>query len=68
MSDKCWLIGSGCLKNLTRNTHNILLLKKLQCGGVSFGHGKKGYILGDGRFGKSIEDSIENVYHVSGLE
>ncbi|KAH0645174.1 hypothetical protein KY284_033058 [Solanum tuberosum] len=40
----------------------------LQGRGVSFGHGKKGYILGVGRVGKSLEDSIENVYYVSGLK
>ena len=33
----------------------------------SFRDGKKGYILCVGRFGKSVEESIENVYHVSGL-
>ena len=36
--------------------------------GVSFGNGKKGYILGVGKVGKSLEDSNENVYYVSGLK
>ena len=40
---------------MSGNTKNFLLLKALQRGGVSFGEGKKGYILGDGRIGKSIE-------------
>ncbi|XP_069145959.1 uncharacterized protein [Solanum lycopersicum] len=40
----------------------------LQGGGVSFGDGKKGYILGVGKVGKSLEESIDNVYHVDGLK
>ena len=35
---------------------------------VSFSDGKKGYILRVGRVGKSLEDSIENMYYVSGLK
>ncbi|XP_015073385.1 uncharacterized protein LOC107017680 [Solanum pennellii] len=42
--------------------------KKLQGGGVYFGNGKNGYILGVGKVGKSLEDSIENVYYVSVLK
>ena len=30
--------------------------------------GKKGYILGVGKVGRSLEDSIDNVYHVDGLK
>ncbi|XP_015060475.1 uncharacterized protein LOC107006436 [Solanum pennellii] len=47
---------------------NFLSLKTLQGGGVSFGDGKKGYILGVGKVGRSLEDSIDNVYHVDGLK
>ena len=46
---------------MTGNIKNFLSLKALQGGGVSFGEGKKGYILGVGRVGKSVEESIENV-------
>jgi len=53
---------------MTGNTKNFLSLKALQGGGVSFGDGKKGYILGVGRVGKSLESSIENAYYVSGLK
>ena len=35
---------------------------------VSFGGRKKGYILGVGRVEKSIEESVENFYYVSGLK
>nr|XP_009589311.1 uncharacterized protein LOC104086697 [Nicotiana tomentosiformis] len=35
---------------------------------VSFGNGKKGYILGVGRIEKSLAHSIKNVYYVNGLK
>ena len=37
------------------NTKKLLPLKALQGRGVSFGDGKKGYILGVARVGKSVE-------------
>ncbi|XP_070005335.1 uncharacterized protein [Nicotiana sylvestris] len=40
----------------------------LQGGSVSFGNGKKGYILGVGKVGKSLTHYIENVYYVNGLK
>ncbi|XP_075098077.1 uncharacterized protein LOC142175391 [Nicotiana tabacum] len=40
----------------------------LQGGSVSFENGKKRYILGVGRIGKSLSHSIENVYYVNGLK
>ncbi|XP_049364246.1 uncharacterized protein LOC125829001 [Solanum verrucosum] len=67
-SNQCWFMDSGYSKHMTGSTKNFLSLKALQGGGVSFGDGKKGYILGVGRDGKSLEDSIENVYYVSGLK
>ncbi|KAH0771660.1 hypothetical protein KY290_015641 [Solanum tuberosum] len=67
-SSQCWFMDSGCSKHMTRETENFLSLKALQSGSVSFGNGKKGYILGVGRIGKSLEHSIENVYYVSGLK
>ena len=59
---------SGCSKHMTGDIKNFLSLKELQGGGVSFGDGKKGYILGVGKVGKSLGESIYNVYHVSGLK
>ena len=53
---------------MTGDVKNFLSLKTLQGGGVSFGDGKKGYILGVGKVGRSLEDSIDNVYHVDGLK
>ncbi|XP_049360750.1 uncharacterized protein LOC125825454 [Solanum verrucosum] len=67
-SSQCWFMDSGCSKHMTRSTKSFISLKALQGRGVSFGDGKKGHILGVGRVGKSLEDSIENVYYVSGLK
>ena len=53
---------------MTGDIKNFLSLKTLQGGGVSFGDAKKGYILGVGKVGKSLEDSIDNVYHAYGLK
>ncbi|MDV3192334.1 MAG: hypothetical protein Q8853_02750, partial [Candidatus Phytoplasma australasiaticum] len=50
------------------DVESFLSLKALHGGGVSFGNDKKGYILGIGRIGKSLEHSIENVYYVNGLK
>jgi len=61
-------MDSGCSKHMTGRRKNFLSLKALQGGGVSFGDGKKGHILGVSRVGKSLENSIENVYYVSGLK
>ncbi|XP_070055528.1 uncharacterized mitochondrial protein AtMg00300-like [Nicotiana tomentosiformis] len=63
-----WNMDSGCSKHMTRSTNYFLSLKVLQGGSVSFGNGKKGYILGVGRIGKSLSHSIENVYYVNGLK
>ena len=60
-------MDNGCSKHMTGDIKNFLSLKTLQGEGVSFGDGKKGYILGIGKVGRSLEDSIDNVYHVDGL-
>ena len=67
-NSQCWYMDSGCSKYMTGDIKNFLSLKTLQGGGVSFGDGKKGYILGVGKVGRSLEDSIDNVYHVDGLK
>ncbi|XP_069147982.1 sporulation-specific protein 15-like [Solanum lycopersicum] len=66
-SSQCWYMDSGCSKHMTGDVNNFLSLKTLQGEGVSFGDGKKGYFLGVGKVGRSLEDSIDNVYHVDGL-
>ena len=61
-------MDSGCSKHMAGDVKNFLSLKTLQGGGVYFGDGKKGYILGVGKVGRSLEDSIDNVYNVDGLK
>ncbi|XP_069150821.1 uncharacterized protein [Solanum lycopersicum] len=51
-SSQCWYMDSGCSKHMTGDIKNFLSLKTLQGGGVSFGDGKKGYILGFGKVGR----------------
>ena len=59
-SSSTWLyMDSGCSKHMTENTKNILSLKALHGGDFSFGKKRIRYILGIGKFGKSLEDSIE---------
>ena len=60
--------GQWMLQTYDYRYKNFLSLKALQGGGVSFGDAKKGYILGVGKVGKSLEESIDNVHHVSGLK
>ena len=61
-------MDNGCSKHMTGDIINFLSFKTLQGGGVSFGDGKKRYILGVGKVRKSLEDSIDNMYHVDGLK
>ncbi|XP_070002540.1 uncharacterized protein [Nicotiana sylvestris] len=61
-------MDSGYSKYMSGNTMDFLSLKVLQGGSVSFCNGKKGYILGVGKVGKSLTHSIENVYYVNGLK
>ncbi|XP_070040858.1 intracellular protein transport protein USO1-like [Nicotiana tomentosiformis] len=63
-----WYMDSGYSKHMTRSTNDFLSLKVVQGGSVSFGNGKKGYILGVGRIGKSLSHSIKNLYYVNGLK
>ncbi|XP_075106996.1 uncharacterized protein LOC107760425 [Nicotiana tabacum] len=67
-SSQQWYMDSDCSKNMTGSTNDFLSLKALQGESVAFGNGKKGYILGVGRIGKSLSHSIENVYYVNGLK
>ncbi|XP_070029457.1 uncharacterized protein [Nicotiana sylvestris] len=60
-----WYMDNGCSKHMTGNTYDFLSLNALQGGNVSFGNGKKGYILRVGRIDKSLSHSIENVYYVN---
>ncbi|XP_070042859.1 uncharacterized mitochondrial protein AtMg00300-like [Nicotiana tomentosiformis] len=61
-------MDSGCSKHMTGRMDDFLSLKALQGRSVSFENGKKGYILGVGKIGKTLSHSIENVYYVNGLK
>ncbi|XP_070043161.1 uncharacterized protein [Nicotiana tomentosiformis] len=67
-SSQKWYMNGSCSKHMTGSIDDFLSLKALQGGSVSFGNGKKGYILGVGRIGKTLTRSIENVYYVNGLK
>ncbi|XP_075101603.1 putative mitochondrial protein AtMg00300 [Nicotiana tabacum] len=61
-------MDSGYSIHMTGSTDDFLSLKALQGGSVSFGNGKKGYILGVGKIRKTLTYSIGNVYYVNGLK
>lgn len=61
-------MDSGCSRNLTGDTLNFLSYKAHQDGGISFGGGKKGFILGIDRIGRSADISINNVHYVYGIK
>ncbi|XP_070009672.1 uncharacterized protein [Nicotiana sylvestris] len=63
-----WYMDSGYSKHMTGSADDFLSLKTLQRGSVSFCNGKKGYILGVGRAGKTPTHSIENVYYVNSFK
>ncbi|XP_015158487.1 uncharacterized protein [Solanum tuberosum] len=65
-SSQCWYMDSECSRHMTGDTLNFLSLEAHQGGGVSFGGGNKGSILGIGRIGRSADHSIENVHYVDG--
>ncbi|XP_070020918.1 COP1-interactive protein 1-like [Nicotiana sylvestris] len=44
-SSQQWYMNSDCSKHTTGSTNDFLSLKALEGGSVSFGNGKKGYIL-----------------------
>ncbi|XP_070022553.1 uncharacterized protein [Nicotiana sylvestris] len=60
-----WFMDSGCTKHMNGSTNAFLSLKSLQGGSVSFGNGKKGYILGVGRIGSglSVVDDDAKLWH-----
>ena len=58
---------SGCFNHMTGNPKIFLSLKALQGGCVSFGMEKRVYSW-SWKSWKSLEESIENVFYVSGLK
>lgn len=61
-------MDSGFSKNMIGKMEDFLSLKAFQGGNISFGNGKKGYILGVGKICKTLEHAIENVFYVNGLK
>ncbi|XP_070037183.1 uncharacterized protein [Nicotiana tomentosiformis] len=53
-SNQKWYMDSGCSKHMTGSIDDFLSLKALQGGSVSFGNGRKGYILRVGRIRKTF--------------
>lgn len=47
-------MGNGYSKYMIGRVQDFLLLKVYEGGSVSFGDGKRGYILGIGKVGKSL--------------
>lgn len=60
-------MDNGCSKCFIQKISYFLSLKALHGGGISFGNGKKGYILGVGKIVKSLSDAIKDMYYVIGL-
>ncbi|XP_075086188.1 uncharacterized protein LOC142168912 [Nicotiana tabacum] len=64
-SSQKWYMDRGCSKHVTGRMDDFLIFKALQGGSVSFGNGKKRYILGVGKIGKTLSHSIENTTRAS---
>jgi len=66
--DQLWFVDSGCSRHMTSKKANFLSLAATQGGSVTFGNGKSGTIVGIGKIGESLSNSIEDVYLVDGLK
>lgn len=53
---------------MTRRVEDFLSLKAHKVGSVSFGNGKKRYIFGIGKVGKSVNQAIDNMKYMYGLK
>jgi len=53
---------------MTGEKSNFLSLAAPKVGSVAFGNGKSGIIIGIGKIGESLSNSIEDVYLVDGLK
>ena len=53
---------------MTGEKANFLSLAATHGGSVAFGNGKSGTIVGIGKIGESLSNSIEDVYLVDGLK
>ena len=67
-NSQLWYVDSGCSMHMTGEKFNFLSLTIAQGGGVTFGNGKSGTIVGIGKIGESLSYSIDGVYLVDGLK
>ncbi|XP_049399948.1 uncharacterized protein LOC125864044 [Solanum stenotomum] len=65
---KQWYLDNACSKHMTGHKSNFLSLKKFKGGNVAFGNGKTGEIQGIGKVGMNLNQAIDNVYYVNGLQ
>lgn len=61
-----YFVDSGCSKHVIGKTEDFFLLKALQGRGVFLRKRKKGNILGIKKIGKSLNQTIKNVYYQQG--
>ena len=66
--EQLWFVDSGCSRHMTGEKANFLSLTATHGGSVAFGNGKSGTIVGIGKIGESLSNSIEDVYLVDGLK
>lgn len=57
-------MDSGCLRHMTGNTLNFSLWKHTKV----VGSGKKGFILGIRKIGRTVDHSLNSVHYVDGLK
>ena len=68
VNNQFWFVDSGCSRHMTGEKSNFLSLAATQGGSAAFGNGKSGTIIGIGKIGESLSNSIEDVYLVDGLK
>ena len=67
-NSQLWHVDSGCSRHMTGEKSNFLSLIAAEGGGVAFGNGKSGTIVGIGKIGESHSHSIDCAYLVDGLK
>jgi len=67
-NNQFWFVDSGYSRHMTDEKSNFLSLAATQEGSVAFGNGKSGTIIGIGKIGEPLSNSIEDLYLVDGLK
>jgi hypothetical protein len=62
--EQFWIVDSGCSRHMTGEKANFLSLAANHGGSVAIGNGKSGTIVGIGKIGKLLSNSIDDVYLV----